>query len=950
MAGNLEKSRTEYSALNTTVAMAARIAAILAGYFTRVIFTHTLSEEYVGINGLFTDILNVLALSELGVGTAITYALYKPVAEKDVEKQKSLMRMYRQFYRVVAAIVLGGGLLVIPFMDVLIRNQTRVEYLTIIYLMYLLNSVLSYLLIYKKTLLDAHQLSYIGVMYQTVFLLIQNAAQVGVLLWTRNFFLFAAVMIFCTLANNISISKKAERMYPYLKEKEVQALPKEEKQSIYGNIRAMLMHKIGNVIVGNTDNLLLSSLVGIISVSRYSNYFLIIGSVRQVLNQMFQGITASVGNLGVEEGRDRILKIFESSFFMGQWMFGLSAICLYELADIFVEISFGAQYVFPKDVTLILCLNFYLTGMRQAVLVFRDSMGLFRYDRYKSLAEAAINLVVSIVLGYRMGTLGIFLGTMISTIATSLWVEPYMLYKHRLKMSPKGYFLKYALYACVTFLLWAGEDWLCRYLTGSLAGVSGAAAWQADGMAVRGGMEALWKICFIRLAVCFGVTNLVYLLLYHRTKEFRLLAKKACGILRQKFGGKAQDKKSGSMEDGFLPEGECLLALLRGEPISWETISGQSLDWDRMTAMAARHGVLSLLYDAVAPQEELVPEKIRRKTAGAAKRAVMQSYRLLFLCKYLIGRLERAGISVVLLKGVGTASYYPVPELRKTGDVDLLLTNPTQLDKACEVLGACGCVLKEKQLSLHHVVFGSREGIDIELHTMLAEPFDNHRMNRYLRGRLAECGEHIARADVMGVTLPLLAPGYHAYELLLHMLQHFLRAGFGLKLLYDWVMFWNSEVEPAEKERYLSLVQESGIKGFSDMVTAVCCRYLGLSQGKVRWMEIRVKEGAAREFMADVLEAEEFGRSDSERMVSLRNGGPSGYIREFQHQTRLNFPRASRYFPCWPLLWAITLARFARNNRRIRNVSWQSILRSAGQRGRLMQKMGLWRYKKDPKE
>ena len=178
------------------------------------------------------------------------------------------------------------------------------------------------------------------------------------------------------------------------------------------------------------------------------------------------------------------------------------------------------------------------------------------------------------------------------------------------------------------------------------------------------------------------------------------------------------------------------------------------------------------------------------------------------------------------------------------------------------------------------------------------------------------------------------------------MLQHFLRAGFGLKLLCDWVMFWNSEVESGEKERYLSLVRESGIKGFSDMVTAVCCQYLGLSKELVGWMEMEVKEDGVREFMEDVLEAEEFGRSDSERMVSLRNGGLSGYVREFHHQMRLNFPGAGRYFVCWPLLWAITLARFVRNNRRIRNVSCQSILKNAGQRGRLIQKMGLWQYKK----
>ena len=309
-----EKSRTDYSARNTTVAMAARIIAILSGYLTRVVFTHTLSEAYVGINGLFTDILNVLALSELGVGTAITYALYQPIARGDIEKQKSLMRLYRKFYRIVAVIVLAVGLMVIPFFEVLIRDGNQVEHLTLIYLMYLSSSVISYLMIYKRTLVDAHQLSYIGVLYQTVFLIFQNLVQIGVLYFTGNFILFLAVLNLCTLGGNLAISRKADRMYPYLKEKTVQELTAREKKDIFQNIRAMLMHKVGNVLVNNTDNLLLSSLVGTLSVGRYSNYFLIIGSVRQVLNQMFQGITASVGNLGVEESREHIRKIFEAAF------------------------------------------------------------------------------------------------------------------------------------------------------------------------------------------------------------------------------------------------------------------------------------------------------------------------------------------------------------------------------------------------------------------------------------------------------------------------------------------------------------------------------------------------------------------------------------------------------------------------------------------------------------
>lgn len=937
MTKNQSRSRTEYSARNTTAAMGARALAILAGYVTRVIFTHTLSEDYVGINGLFTDILNVLALSELGVGTAITYALYQPISEKNVEKQKSLMRMYRRFYRIVAAIVLGGGLLVIPFMDVLIKNQTHVEHLTVIYLMYLLNSVLSYLLIYKRTLIDAHQLSYIGVLYQTIFLLVQNVLQIGILLCTRNFFLFVSVMIFCTLANNICISRKADRMYPYLREREAGELPKEEKQSIYRNIRAMLMHKIGNVIVSNTDNLLLSSLVGILSVSRYSNYFLIIGSVRQVLNQMFQGITASVGNLGVEEGRERIRRIFEASFFMGQWMFGLAAICLFELVDVFVGISFGTQYVFSRDVTLVLCLNFYLTGMRQAALVFRDSMGLFRYDRYKSLAEAAINLGVSIVLGQNMGTLGIFLGTMVSTVTTSLWVEPYMLYKHRLKVSSKGYFLRYALYFGVTLLLWFGEDWMCRNLW--FLSLEHVPILWSGGPRSREGLGELWRICFFRLAVCFCVTNLVYFLLYHRTKEFRLLRRKAESILRRKFSRKGSGGEGESTGEEPVVEGDCLLSLLRGDQ---DALGEQAPDWEKLTHMAECHGVLSLLYDRM-EGEEGIPEEARRKAEAAARKAVMQSYHLLFLCKYLIGRLEKAGIPIVLLKGVGTASYYPTPELRKSGDVDLLLTEPKKLEEACRVLEACGCAVLERQPSLHHVVFISGEGIAVELHTMLAEPFDNQRINQYLEGKLAECQKHVVRADVMGVELPVLAPGYHAYELLLHMLQHFLRAGFGVKLLYDWVMFWSHEIDEQEKAQYLTLVRQSGIKGFSDMVTSVCCGYLGLSRDSVQWMRMTSEEAAVEEFMADVLTAEEFGRSDAERMVTLRNGGLLGYVREFHHQMRLNFPKAGRFFFCWPMLWSITLLRFLYNNRRIRRVSCQSILRNAGRRGRLIQKMRLWK-------
>lgn len=259
--------------MNTTVAFAAQATAILMGFFTRVVFTRMLSEGYVGINGLFTDILNILSLSELGVGTAITYALYGPIARNDIKKQQILMRMFRTFYRITAGVVLIAGLCLIPFLDILMKDRPDVDHLIIIYLLYLLNSFVSYLLIYKKILVDAHQMNYVTVMYHNGFLVLQDICQIIVLLLTRNFILFLIVAVVCTMSGNICMSRKADRLFPYLKESCEERLLQEERRDIFKNVKAMLMHKIGNVVVNNTDNLLISSFVGVVTAGIYSNYY-----------------------------------------------------------------------------------------------------------------------------------------------------------------------------------------------------------------------------------------------------------------------------------------------------------------------------------------------------------------------------------------------------------------------------------------------------------------------------------------------------------------------------------------------------------------------------------------------------------------------------------------------------------------------------------------------------
>ena len=504
------KTRTEYSARNTAFAVASRIAAIFMGYIVRIVFTHMLSESYVGLNGLFMDIINVLSLSEMGIETAILYALYKPVAHNDIEKQKSIMKLYCRFYRIVGLFITAAGIAFIPFIKYIAKNNTGIQHFTLIYMLYLLNTALSYIFVYKRTLIEANQLNYICTIYQTSWWIVQDVLQIIVLILTKNFILFLVVYIMCTLLGNVLISRKADSMYPFLKDKDIQPLNRAEKKDILKNIKALMMHKIGDVVVNNTDNLLLSYFMGIVSVAKYSNYFLLIGSIRQIIDQMFQGITASVGNLGVLESNERVEEVYEASFFIGQWLYGFAAICLFELLNPFVSISFGNKYVFSKDIVLILCINFFVVGMNRAARVFRDSLGLFWFDRYKPLAESLVNITVSIVLAKLCGTAGVFIGTFVSTITTTTWLEPYILYKHKINKKCKRYFVKYCIYTIIICAVWYLTDILCTF---------------AAGNTVINMIETF--------AICALFPNMLLTVAYCRTKEFKFVYKKIINIIKR---------------------------------------------------------------------------------------------------------------------------------------------------------------------------------------------------------------------------------------------------------------------------------------------------------------------------------------------------------------------------------------------------------------------------------
>ena len=386
----------------------------------------------------------------------------------------------------------------------------------------------------------------------------------------------------------------------------------------------------------------------------------------------------------------------------------------------------------------------------------------------------------------------------------------------------------------------------------------------------------------------------------------------------------------------------CLLlcqALTGKCPRDLPELSRQS-DMEKVIQTAQRHKVLSLLYDVLCVewQGEALDAAHRKQVESVSRTTAKQGYRLLFLTRYLAGTLEAAGIPVLVLKGSGAAALYPVPEMRKSGDVDVLIPED-RLEAARELLAGKQFLVKQSQHANHHLAFGSKDGIDLELHTMLAEPFRDGRINQAMNRLLPDYFEKKEYKECMGVSLPVPGEPLQALQLLLHMLQHFLRAGFGLKLLCDWVVFWNRDAVQGVVPEFLELAENCSVRKFAETVTMVCKEFLGLRQdlpmGGSRDRKL------AEAFLQDVFAAEEFGKADKDRMVIVQKNSPWAYIKEFHYQMRMNHPKTSPYILLWPALWVITLVVFLRNNRKLNRGRARDILRNAGARSRLLQQIGL---------
>lgn len=500
----MEENRTQNTIRNVKTGAIVQMVNKVMAFVVQTVFIMMLNTEYLGVNGLFTNILTVLSFAELGIGTAIIFSMYKPVAEQDKEKIKSLMLLYKKAYNIIGVTVFLLGLCVIPFMSIIIKEAPSIrENLNLIYILFLLNTSISYFFTYKKSIIYAHQKQSIIDNINSIFYLIKSLLLILFLVLTRNYIVYLVIQIIITLVENVIIAIKANKLYPYLKEKSVKRLEKEEQTSIFVNVKSLIVYKLGSVIMNGTDNILISSMISVGVVGLCSNYVLIINSIKSIIFSALNGVTASVGNLNAVGEPKQKEKVFYQITFIDYIVYSFCAVAFIVLLNPFITLWLGEKYLLGMAVPIALAVSFYIDGLRNPGFTYRTTLGLFKKGKATPYIGAITNIVFSILLCKIFGVAGIFIATSIAQLLSYSWIDPYLIHKYEFKTSVKKYYKKYFYYTMVFIV--------CVILTLIIANF----------IQLEGVIGLLLK----GIVVCL-VPNVVNLVCFKNTEEFQELRKK----------------------------------------------------------------------------------------------------------------------------------------------------------------------------------------------------------------------------------------------------------------------------------------------------------------------------------------------------------------------------------------------------------------------------------------
>lgn len=497
-------SRIKNSINNITTTLLGTVICDGVDFVVRTVFIIYLGKEYLGLNGLFNNILTLLSISELGIGTSIVYNLYKPIADNNVDRIKSYMKLYKVCYTAISCFIAVIGLILVPFLDFFMAQKPDIpENYILIYLFFLINSSVSYLFTYKRSLIIANQkLSIVNILTMKIRI-ITSILQIVSLVIFSSYLIYLTLMVINTFITNIVISNKCNKLYPFIKESAL-PLKKDEIKALFKDVKAMFIYRFCDNFMSGTDSLFISKFIDIIVVGLYSNYTVIINTVRNIMTKVFESITASIGNLNATANIEKKKEIFFIHNFAAFWLNAVSSISLFCLLSPFIEIWIGKSFTLPKvTVFTIICL-FYMVGILIPVSQYRYATGLFRYGQIRAVIMPILNIIFSYFLVKKFGLVGIFMGTIIARLLIQVWYDPLIVFKYSLKNGLYTFYIKNIIYIIVSGLV----GYFTYLLTESV---------NFDSNIVN---------FIIKLIICITIPNIVFIIIFYNSKEFLYLKNK----------------------------------------------------------------------------------------------------------------------------------------------------------------------------------------------------------------------------------------------------------------------------------------------------------------------------------------------------------------------------------------------------------------------------------------
>lgn len=512
MAEAVQQSRVKNSIRNTLFAAIAYVVKMLLQFAVRAVFVRYFVVEYLGINGLYSNILNVLSLAELGVGNAIVYSMYKPIAENDIEKVKSLVNLYKKLYLIIGCAVTVLGLSLIPALPYIIKDAPNLEInLTFIYVLYLAQTVIGYFFAYRRSLIFAYQRNDVESKVSLISQILLAISQILIIILWKNFYAYTAAFVICSALDALGIFVLSYKLFPEIKGK-AQKLEKTDTKQIAKNTGAMVFHKIGSAVVFSTDSIIISAYIGSAILGIYSNYTLVTVALGSLINVFVTAFKGSIGNLIASKSKEDVYKIFLALHMGSVWMTGFIFIGLFVCFQDFELVFTGnSDYLLAFSTVALLTVSFFLTYSKCMVGTFKECAGLFWNDRFRALFEAGINLGLDLLFVRFLGIDGVLLATIISTVTTILWIEPFVLYKHYFNKNPLKYFARYGVYLILIAVVGAAAYGICYFIPSGNIG---------------------WFI--LKFAVCLILPNLLFICIVWKTKEFKYLLSVAKGLFGKK--------------------------------------------------------------------------------------------------------------------------------------------------------------------------------------------------------------------------------------------------------------------------------------------------------------------------------------------------------------------------------------------------------------------------------